>query len=249
MREIRLRFSKTGQAKYISHLDINRAFSRAFARSKINLWYTEGFNPHPYMSFSLPLSLGVESLCENVDIRILDDMTNGEVKERMNASLPMGLRIVDVYDDFMDASEIMYSDYVYKMEFTDNESALQKLNDILSGEHIMALKKGKKGKRRILKETDIKEFIVKYNTSLRGNQVVMNIRLLAGPDKNLNPRKCIIQDTVVGMIRQSNFQFRSALHLSANGSLCSFIASPTTPCYTVIHIPMQHFLYISCRFF
>ena len=70
MREVRLKFSKTGQAKYISHLDTNRVFSRAFSRAKINLWYTEGFNPRPYMSFSLPLSLGVESLCENVDIRI-----------------------------------------------------------------------------------------------------------------------------------------------------------------------------------
>ena len=72
MREVRLRFSKTGQAKYISHLDVNRVFSRALSRARINLWYTEGFNPHPYMSFSLPLSLGVESLCENVDIRIVD---------------------------------------------------------------------------------------------------------------------------------------------------------------------------------
>ena len=51
MREIRIRFSKTGQAKYISHLDINRVFSRAFLRTGLNLWYTEGFNPHPYMSF------------------------------------------------------------------------------------------------------------------------------------------------------------------------------------------------------
>ena len=101
MREIRLRFSKTGQAKYISHLDTNRVFSRAFARAKLNLWFTQGFNPHPYMSFSLPLSLGVESLCENVDIRILDDISNDEVKKRVNDALPLGIRILDVYDDFM----------------------------------------------------------------------------------------------------------------------------------------------------
>ena len=69
MREVRLRFSKTGRLKYISHLDINRAMSRALKRAGIPLWYTEGFNPHPYMSFSLPLSLGVESLCESVDLR------------------------------------------------------------------------------------------------------------------------------------------------------------------------------------
>ena len=62
-REVRIRFSKTGQAKYISHLDINRVFARTFARAGVKIWFTEGFNPHPYMSFSLPLSLGVESYC------------------------------------------------------------------------------------------------------------------------------------------------------------------------------------------
>lgn len=198
MREIRLRFSKTGQAKYISHLDTNRVFSRAFARAKLNLWFTQGFNPHPYMSFSLPLSLGVESLCENVDIRILDDISNDEVKKRVNDALPLGIRILDVYDDFMDCHEIVYSDYVYKFEFLDNEKALEKIKEVLQSDTIMAQKKGKQGKRRVLKETDIKQFIEKYSISIRNNQIVLNIRLLAGPDKNLNPS--LLFDTIIRLI-------------------------------------------------
>lgn len=198
MREIRLRFSKTGQAKYISHLDTNRVFSRAFARAKLNLWFTQGFNPHPYMSFSLPLSLGVESLCENVDIRILDDISNDEVKKRVNDALPLGIRILDVYDDFMDCHEIVYSDYVYKFEFLDNEKALEKIKEVLQSDTIMAQKKGKQGKRRVLKETDIKQFIEKYLISIRDNQIVLNIRLLAGPDKNLNPS--LLFDTIIRLI-------------------------------------------------
>ncbi|MGN0515740.1 TIGR03936 family radical SAM-associated protein [Eubacterium sp.] len=198
MREIRLRFSKTGQAKYISHLDTNRVFSRAFARAKLNLWFTQGFNPHPYMSFSLPLSLGVESLCENVDIRILDDISNDEVKKRVNDALPLGIRILDVYDDFMDCHEIVYSDYVYKFEFLDNEKAIEKIKEVLQSDTIMAQKKGKQGKRRVLKETDIKQFIEKYSISIRDNQIVLNIRLLAGPDKNLNPS--LLFDTIIRLI-------------------------------------------------
>ena len=198
MREIRLRFSKTGEAKYISHLDTNRVFSRAFARAKLNLWFTQGFNPHPYMSFSLPLSLGVESLCENVDIRILDDISNDEVKKRVNDALPLGIRILDVYDDFMDCHEIVYSDYVYKFEFLDNEKALEKIKEVLQSDTIMAQKKGKQGKRRVLKETDIKQFIEKYSISIRDNQIVLNIRLLAGPDKNLNPS--LLFDTIIRLI-------------------------------------------------
>lgn len=198
MREVRLRFSKTGQAKYISHLDTNRVFSRAFARAKINLWYTQGFNPRPYMSFSLPLSLGVESYCENVDIRIIDDLTDEEIKVRVNDALPLGIRIIDVYDDFMDCHDIVYSDYVYKFEFKDNELALEKIKTVLESDAIMAQKKAKQGKRRVLKETDIKKFIVKYNISIRDDNIILNIRLLAGPDKNLNPT--LLFDTIIRLI-------------------------------------------------
>ena len=198
MREVRLRFSKTGQAKYISHLDVNRVFSRALSRAKINLWYTEGFNPHPYMSFSLPLSLGVESLCENVDIRIIDDISDDEIKQRMNDALPQGIRVLDVYENFMDCREICFSDYVFKFEFSDNETALQKIKDVLSADCVMALKKGKQGRRRVFKETDIKQFIDKYNISIRDNNVVLNARLLAGSEKNLNPT--LLFDTIIRLI-------------------------------------------------
>lgn len=211
MREVRLRFSKTGQAKYISHLDTNRVFSRALARAKIKLWYTQGFNPRPYMSFSLPLSLGVESYCENVDLRILDDLTDEEIKERMNNALPLGIRIVDVYEDFMDCHDIVYSDYVFKFEFKDNETALEKINAVLESDEILAQKKAKQGKRRILKETDIKQFIVKYNASIRDNNIVLNIRLLAGPDKNLNPT--LLFDTIIRLI-DMDYEWKSIGRIS-----------------------------------
>lgn len=211
MREVRLRFSKTGQAKYISHLDTNRVFSRALARAKINLWYTQGFNPRPYMSFSLPLSLGVESYCENVDLRILDDLTDEEIKDRMNNALPLGIRIVDVYEDFMDCHDIVYSDYVFKFEFKDNETALEKIIAVLESDEILAQKKAKQGKRRILKETDIKQFIVKYNASIRNNNIVLNIRLLAGPDKNLNPT--LLFDTIIRLI-DMDYEWKSIGRIS-----------------------------------
>ena len=211
MREVRLRFSKTGQAKYISHLDTNRVFSRALARAKINLWYTQGFNPRPYMSFSLPLSLGVESYCENVDLRILDDLTYEEIKERMNNALPLGIRIVDVYEDFMDCHDIVYNDHVNKFEFKDNETALEKIIAVLESDEILAQKKAKQGKRRILKETDIKQFIVKYNASIRDNNIVLNIRLLAGPDKNLNPT--LLFDTIIRLI-DMDYEWKSIGRIS-----------------------------------
>ncbi len=211
MREVRLRFSKTGRLKYISHLDINRAMARALKRAEIPLWYTEGFNPHPYMSFSLPLSLGVESLCESVDLRIVGEISNKEIKDRLNKVLPEDLEIVDVYDDFRDNSEIAYSDYVYKFEFNDNDLALEKIKSVLSSNEILALKKGKKGRKRIMKETNIKSFIDKYSISIRGDVIVLNIRLLAGVEKNLNPS--LLFDTIIRLI-DMDFEWKSISRIS-----------------------------------
>lgn len=206
MREVRLIFSKTGRCKYISHLDINRCMSRAFARAKVPLWFTEGFNPHPYMSFSLPLSLGVESCCESVDLRIVGDISNRELKDNINKMLPTGIQIVDVVDDFRDSSEIAYSDYVYKFEFKDNEQALDKIKKVLGSDEILAEKKAKKGKRRIVKETNIKPFIDKYNISIRDKDIILNIRLAAGIEKNLNPT--LLFDTIIRLI-DMDFEWRS----------------------------------------
>lgn len=211
MREVRLRFSKTGRLKYISHLDINRAMSRALKRAQIPLWYTEGFNPHPYMSFSLPLSLGVESLCESVDLRIIGDITNDEIKNRLNNVLPQDIKIVDVYDDFRDNSEIVYSDYVYKFEFKDNEAAFEKIKNVLSSDEIIALKKGKQGRKRVMKETNIKSFIDKYSISIRNDVIVLNIRLLAGLEKNLNPS--LLFDTIIRLI-DMDFEWKSIARIS-----------------------------------
>lgn len=211
MREVRLRFSKTDRLKYISHLDINRAMARALKRAEIPLWYTEGFNPHPYMSFSLPLSLGVESLCESVDLRIVGDITNEDIKSRLNSVLPDGLKIVEVYDNFRDNSEIVYSDYVYKFEFKDNEAAYEKIKAVLESDEILALKKGKQGRKRVMKETNIKSFIDKYSISIRGDIIILNIRLLAGPEKNLNPS--LLFDTIIRLI-DTDFEWKSISRIS-----------------------------------
>lgn len=61
---LRVRFHKTGRAQYISHLDLGRTMRTAINRAEIPVKYSEGFNPHPKMSFALTLSVGTESVCE-----------------------------------------------------------------------------------------------------------------------------------------------------------------------------------------
>ena len=102
MREVRIWFVKRGEARYISHLDLNRFMLRALRRTKLPIWYTEGYNPHPYLTFSLPLSLGFESVCESMDLRIMqDDCSNEEVFRRLSAAMPESLAILKVTDPLM----------------------------------------------------------------------------------------------------------------------------------------------------
>ncbi len=92
MPEWRFRFEKRGRAAYLSHLDVMRTFQRAFLRSEIPLRHSEGFNPHPKMSIALPLQLGCESVCEVLDVSLLEEREDMPVL--LNAALPEGLRIL-----------------------------------------------------------------------------------------------------------------------------------------------------------
>ena len=68
----RIKFKKVGNLKYVSHLDLVRTMHKIIVRSKLPLWYTEGFNPKPKMVFAAPLSIGTESLVEFMDLRLVE---------------------------------------------------------------------------------------------------------------------------------------------------------------------------------
>lgn len=91
---VRIVFSKTGRARYISHLDLNRTMTRAVRRAELPIWYTEGFNKHPYLTFASPLSLGYEGERETMDLRLAGEMSYEELATRLDAVMPEGLRIL-----------------------------------------------------------------------------------------------------------------------------------------------------------
>ncbi len=92
-KKIRIRYSKTGQARFISHLDVARIFDRAARRAKISLVYTQGFNPRPKMSFGLPLSLGIASVAEYMDLEA-EIGSEIDIQHKINPFLPAGLQIL-----------------------------------------------------------------------------------------------------------------------------------------------------------
>lgn len=111
LRTVRIVFSKTGRAKYVSHLDLVRTMTRAVRRAAIPLWYTEGFNRHPYLTFAAPLSLGFESLAETMDLRLEEDMDYGTLVLRLNAVMPEGLQVLSAAEAVAKAGELAMSAY------------------------------------------------------------------------------------------------------------------------------------------
>ena len=97
-RTIRVKFQKTGNLKFISHLDLMRFMTKALVRAKIPVVYTEGFNPHPKLTFGLPLSVGTSSVAELMEFKINEEMSNEDILERLNSNLPSALAALKVYD-------------------------------------------------------------------------------------------------------------------------------------------------------
>ncbi len=188
MRCVRIWFDKTGEAKYISHLDLMRCFSRAIRRAKIPLWYTEGFNPHPYMQFALPLSLGMQSVCESVDIRIEGEISNDWIFERLSAVMPLGIKIKRVSEPKYDPKLIEYGDfYLTFKDVPDSAKLLSVIENALSADSLIVEKIGKKGKNKVVKEINLNEHIKHSFVKISGNDVICNLILPAGNTTNINP--------------------------------------------------------------
>ena len=186
MKSVRLKFSKTGRLKFISHLDLNRLLIRAVRMAKIPIWYTEGFHPHPYINIALPLSLGYTSDCEILDIKLLDDNYDiTKIPELLNAVCPLDLKFLSAKEPLLKTTNIGFADY--EIKFFDNGEIYSRLENFLGQDEIICSKKTKKGD---IKEfnivPDIKKAVVKAD-----GDTTLYLTLPAGSEKNLNPELLI----------------------------------------------------------
>ncbi|MDR2647993.1 MAG: TIGR03936 family radical SAM-associated protein [Oscillospiraceae bacterium] len=190
MHPLRLRFKKCGRAKYISHLDLMRAFTRAVRRADLPLWYTEGFHPHVFLSFPLPLPLGQESLCEAVDLRLESPVPPDEIAARMQTACPEGITIVSAGEPWCAAGEIAQAVYDIAFTFENPRIAevwLAQAEDLLRAGELTAVKTGKQGRRKVQKEIALAPMIAACAFERADCFVRCRGTFAAGSEKNLNP--------------------------------------------------------------
>ena len=180
----RLCFEKTGPIRFISHLDLTRAFHRAFARAQIPFKYSEGFSPHPKFAFALPLSVGTESLMEYADFSLKagSDFTPEELKEKLQAQMPAGIKILSVGEQKEKFSSIAFARYLIFLPKADPEK-IPEYEKALSGQ-ITVQKKNKKGK---LVEKDISSGISSLSFLEKDGGVEIRATLSASGENYLKP--------------------------------------------------------------
>ena len=185
MKSVRLWFKKSGLAIYISHLDMNRCMTRAVRRAEIPLWYTEGFNPHPYMTFLMPLPLGQTGTREPLDIRIEEDMPFDEIKSRLNSVMPEGIEIVDVCEPVNKPNEIAAAEYDIEVDFLtegEAEGFAAGATAVIDGGVLNAEKRSKRG----IKTVNLCELVRSFECTSEGCTVRIRTVLAAGNSVNLN---------------------------------------------------------------
>ena len=144
----RLLFEKTGSAVWMSHLDLMRLFQRAFKRAELPLTHTQGFNPRPSVSIALPLSVGVESVCELLDFDLEGEKVEAETLcRRLNAALVPGVRVLGCYDDGRKIRDLALLRCVLGLEYDQGipQGAKEAIAGLLSREELLMEKKSKKG--------------------------------------------------------------------------------------------------------
>ena len=185
LKNVRLFYKKSGLLRFASHLDMNRVMTRLLRMSKVPIWYTEGFNRHPYITFALPLSLGFTSDYEVMDFRFdEDDFSLSRAEELISAVCPDGIEIISLKEPVYKTGKIAFADFEIKFEgFSVKEEEL--LNNFLNQNEILVSKKTKRGN---IKEMNLAEKISSFNVDFNGTEVIFSLRLPAGGEDNVNPK-------------------------------------------------------------
>lgn len=178
----RVRFSKQGNMKYIGHLDMQRLIQRVLRKVNVPLAYSQGYNPHPLISFAQPLSLGFTSHSEYMDMVLKEDIDHEKFLEEVNASLPEDVVFTEITTlpegakKAMAAVEAACYDIVL-----EDELPLEKMEEFFKQEEILVEKLTKKKRKKTI---DLKPYIIELE--LKSNKEI-RLKCSAG-NNNLKPK-------------------------------------------------------------
>ena len=189
-----IKFAKNGYMKYISHLDTVRLFRNTFKIAGVELAYSQGFNPHPKMSFAQPLPLGYSSTCEIIEFETVEDIEPGAIIDAMNAVIPKGIALINcerLKTGGSFAARLTAAEYEISMPYdpTRARDIGELCGGFLKQSRIPVEKRQKKTGQK--KEIDIKSMIRSFSFALTDDKIILLATLDAGSVSNLSPELLI----------------------------------------------------------
>lgn len=209
LNKYRFKFEKTGKIIYIGHLDMLKLFQRTIKRARIGIDYSKGFNPHQLTTFAIPLSLGVSSTGEYCDIQLTEPMDEAEIMSRLNAVLPLGLKVTSVRrleeGEKACASVVAAADYIVTLDgLFENISAV--VENILAEKSIEIKRIVKKKEKTV----DIRPMIYGLSADNSGEKTVINCRIATGSQGNLKVDALI--EYIYGLLGAEYISYKIRVH-------------------------------------
>ena len=192
MNTIRFKFERSQKLRFISHLDQQRLFQRAFRRAVIPMAHSNGFNPHPRLSFALAMSVGLTSEAEYGEVILTEAMDLKDFVKRLNKALPDGLKVLEAWEERGKAPSLsaalrrsLFQIKVDVIEGISENDLKECLKAYLDREEVMLNKRNKKGK---LVAKNIRPFIEDIDVvAFEKDQAVLKMSLLYIEQQSVKP--------------------------------------------------------------
>lgn len=191
--KIRVKFTKHGPVRYVGHLDMMRYFQKALRRAGTDVSYSEGFSPHPIISFASPLGVGMESDAEYFDLQVESSLSSQEEIRRLNAQMAEGVEIISwkKLPDQAKKAMTVTAAIDYQIFFREGhklpcgmDELVEKLEAFLDQKEILVLKKTKKREF----ETDLRPLILHAKVRTEDGRPYLSARLCSESGNSLNTK-------------------------------------------------------------
>lgn len=224
MPRYRLMYAKEGPAKYISHLDLIRVFERAARRAGLPIAFTQGFNPHPKLSFAAPLAVGTAGEAEFADMELTGNIPAGVVAKSLSETMPEGLRLIDarLVEESSPALMAMADRAVYTARAVledppQKETLEMAVAGFLARPEVLVERRGKTGEVR---KYDIKPGIFAMAARMNNDIIELEAELKTGSSGNVRLEELIaafMEDS--GLKARGNFILCRRALFSAGGNM------------------------------
>ena len=187
---LRFKFKKLGRLQYISHLDLVRTMNKIIVRARLPLWYSEGFNPKPKMIFAAPLSIGTESVCEFMDIRLTEHVDPVIAMARLNENMTDEMQVLDAYYPTTKLTDMVWLKYTMVIDTIGaSDDMARRCVECLTNESVMVDKKTKPGEP--VKTVNIRPQIKSCECKYIDSRLVLGCVLSSDASSFLNPEYII----------------------------------------------------------